>query len=353
MGTESIEASFLSIFALITFFIFLIINKYSSRIKNGALLDTIFNKPQAFHETPVSRSGGAAILISFLIFLTIYYLLYSKILYEYLFISLSMFLIGFLDDLKIYIQPLKRLILMVSFLIVIIYFFQIIIEHIEIPFLKFLLKNEIFSTFFVLICFLFIINGANLIDGFNGLLTINLIIINVILTYINLNNSNLEFSFVLIAQIIILLTFLLFNFPNAKIFLGDSGAYLAGALVALNTIISNNLNPNITSFFFCTLLFYLFFEVVFSFIRKVIQNKSPIHPDNMHLHMLTYYKIVPKFGKNSSNFINSIIINIIYLFLILPGFYFQENPTVSRLWFFALLLIYTIIYSRLYRLTKN
>ena len=144
MGTESIEASFLSIFALITFFIFLIINKYSSRIKNGALLDTIFNKPQAFHETPVSRSGGAAILISFLIFLTIYYLLYSKILYEYLFISLSMFLIGFLDDLKIYIQPLKRLILMVSFLIVIIYFFQIIIEHIEIPFLKFLLKNEIF-----------------------------------------------------------------------------------------------------------------------------------------------------------------------------------------------------------------
>ena len=93
-----------------------------------------------------------------------------------------------------------------------------------------MLKNEIFSTFFVLICFLFIINGANLIDGFNGLLTINLIIINVILTYINLNNSNLEFSFVLIAQIIILLTFLLFNFPNAKIFLGDSGAYLAGCV---------------------------------------------------------------------------------------------------------------------------
>jgi UDP-N-acetylmuramyl pentapeptide phosphotransferase/UDP-N-acetylglucosamine-1-phosphate transferase len=264
-----------------------------------------------------------------------------------------MFLIGFLDDLKIYIQPLKRLILMVSFLIVIIYFFQIIIEHIEIPFLNFLLKNEIFSTFFVLICFLFIINGANLIDGFNGLLTINLIIINVILAYINLNNSNLEFSFVLIAQIIILLTFLLFNFPNAKIFLGDSGAYLAGGLVALNTIISNNLNPYISSFFFCTLLFYLFFEVLFSFIRKVIQNKSPVYPDNMHLHMLTYYKIVPKFGKNSSNFINSIIINIIYLFLILPGFYFQENPTLSRLWFFALLLIYTIIYSRLYRLIKN
>ena len=131
-----------------------------------------------------------------------------------------------------------------------------------------MLKNEIFSTFFVLICFLFIINGANLIDGFNGLLTINLIIINVILTYINLNNSNLEFSFVLIAQIIILLTFLLFNFPNAKIFLGDSGAYLAGALVALNTIISNNLNPNITSFFSALYYFIYFLKLSFHLLER-------------------------------------------------------------------------------------
>ena len=44
-------------------------------------------------------------------------------------------------------------------------------------------------------------------------------------------------------------------------FLGDSGAYLMGSMVALNIIITNNLNPNISSFFFCTLLFYLFFEV--------------------------------------------------------------------------------------------
>ena len=45
--------------------------------------------------------------------------------------------------------------------------------------------------------FLFVINGANLIDGFNGLLAINLIIINIILTYININNANTEFSFLI------------------------------------------------------------------------------------------------------------------------------------------------------------
>ena len=216
-----------------------------------------------------------------------------------------------------------------------------------------ILSNKVFSTIFVLLCFLFIINGANLIDGFNGLLAINLIIINVILAYININSTNNEFAFFIIAQIIILIIFLLFNFPNSKIFLGDSGAYLIGSLVSLNTIITNNLNPNISSFFFCTLLFYLFFEVFFSFLRKLSQNKSPVYPDGNHLHMLVYYKLSSNFGKIKANFLNSIFINIFYLLLVLPGLYFLENPILSRIWFFSLLLIYLLIYLRLYRLTKN
>ncbi len=68
MGTESIEASFLSIFALISFFIFLLVSKYSNKIKSGALLDQNFSKPQAFHDTPVTRSGGIAAIISLNIF---------------------------------------------------------------------------------------------------------------------------------------------------------------------------------------------------------------------------------------------------------------------------------------------
>ena len=98
-----------------------------------------------------------------------------------------------------------------------------------------------------------------MIDGFNGLLGINLLIINIILLVINLNNANLEFSFLLISQIIILLSFLLFNFPKAKIFLGDSGAYLVGSLSALNVIITNNLNPNIS------FLFFMHFVILFIF----------------------------------------------------------------------------------------
>ena len=352
MGTDSIEASFLSIFALICFFIFLIVSKYAHKIRGGALFDKDFLKPQAFHDLPITRSGGIAAILSLSIFFIIYYLLYAEVLYDYIFISYSAFLVGFLDDLRINIKPLTRLTIMLILLFIFIYFLPIKILNIDIPFLSFLMSNHMFSSIFVLLCFLFIINGANLIDGFNGLLAINLIIINIILVYINIDN-NLAFSLLLISQIVILLSFLLFNFPNAKIFLGDSGAYTMGAITSLNTIITNNLNPNISSFFFCTLLFYLFFEVFFSFFRKLSQEKSPIYPDDKHLHMLSFYKISNIYGKNKGNYLNSVLINLIYLILIIPGLYLMHDPQLSRYWFFILLLIYLVIYSRLYHLTKN
>jgi UDP-GlcNAc:undecaprenyl-phosphate/decaprenyl-phosphate GlcNAc-1-phosphate transferase len=353
MEPESIELSFLSIFTLITFFIFLSVSKFSNKLKKGILLDKDFLKPQAFHSFAVSRSGGIAGIISLNIFFVIYYLIYSEILYEYVFVSNLMFLVGFFDDIKIKIRPSIRLLLMIFVLIFLIYFIPIKILNIDIPFLPPLLQNNIFSSAFVLLCFLFIINGANLIDGFNGLLAINLIIINIVLVYINITNGNNEFSIFIIAQIIILLSFLLFNFPNAKIFLGDSGSYLMGSLIALNSIITNNLNPNYSSFFFCILLFYLFFEVFFSFFRKIVQRKSPVHPDNKHLHMLVYEKISSIFGKDKSNYINSIIINFVYFILVFPALFFAKDPVFSRYWFFSLIAIYLFIYLRLYRLTKN
>ena len=102
----------------------------------------------------------------------------------------------------------------------------------------------------------------------------------------------------------ITLIFIVYNFPKAKIFLGDSGAYLLGALIAISTINTNNLDPSISSFFFCILLFYLFFEVFFSFFRKIFVVKtSPLFSDNKHLHMLLYkFLLKTSNDKLSSNY---------------------------------------------------
>ncbi len=353
MQSESIELGFLSIFSLLTFFIFLLVSKFSNKILSGALMDNDFEKPQAFHSEPVSRSGGLASIISLFIFFYFYYLLYSEILFNYLFIATGIFLIGSLDDFKVKIKPITRLFVMIIILFILIYFLEIKIKSLDLIFLNSLIDINFFSVLFTLLCFLFIINGANLIDGFNGLLAINLIIINSFLLYINLKNNNLEFSIFLISQLTILICFLMFNFPRAKIFFGDSGSYLFGALISLNTIITNNLNPDISSFFFCILLSYLFFEVFFSFIRKIYQKKSPFFPDNKHLHMLSYEKILRYFGKEKSNYMNSFLINIVYFILVLPSVYFAYNPLICKFWFLALIICYLIIYQRINTIKQN
>ena len=352
MQTDSIELSFLSIFTFITFFIFLIASKYSHKLNNGILLDKDFLKPQAFHNEAISRSGGIAGLLSLFIFLSIYYLLFSEILYQYIFVCTSLFLVGYLDDIKKRVSSNIRLILMIISLIIFINLLSIEIKNIDLIFLSSWLDNKIFSTIFVLLCFLFIVNGANLIDGFNGLLAINLLIINSVLLYVNLNNNIFEFSIFLTAQIIILLCFLLFNFPRAKIFLGDSGSYLFGSLIALNIIFTNNSDTTLSAFFFCILLFYLFYEVFFSFFRKLLQKKSPLLPDQNHLHMLVYKYLEKNYPSRNNNHLTSLYLNIVYLILVSPGIYFMHNPLFSRYWFFVLLAFYTVFYLRLYKTIK-
>ena len=215
------------------------------------------------------------------------------------------------------------------------------------------MKNSIFSMFFVIICFLFIINGANLIDGFNGLLAIHLLIINTILMFLNFNSGNQNLGWIITAQIIILFSFLVFNFPKAKIFMGDSGSYLFGSLVAFNIIQTNNSNTEISSFFFCILLFYLFFEVFFSFFRKLYLKRSPLKPDKNHLHMLLYNFLEKSEKFKDCNYLNSVIINSVYLCLIFPAIFFTDNGVICRYLFFSLLVFYMVFYYLLYSFERK
>jgi UDP-N-acetylmuramyl pentapeptide phosphotransferase/UDP-N-acetylglucosamine-1-phosphate transferase len=341
------------IFSLISFFITFFISKNSKKFFSGILLDKDFLKPQAFHKEPVARIGGLTILLLFTFFVLSYFFMFDIYLKDYFMISLLLFILGFLDDLKVKINPNARLALMIIALVFCINIFSIQIPRSGLEFLDLWLENNIFQICFVLLCFLFVINGSNLVDGFNGLLAIQFLLINSIFLIINLLNQNENLSIILFTQIIIVLSFLLFNFPKAKIFLGDSGSYLLGSLIALNTIKSYELNSEISPFFFAGVLFYLFYEVFFSFIRKALIKKSPLKPDNNHLHMLLYAWLFNIKKIKNSNYITSIIINSCYLLLQIPLFYFQNNGLISRYWFFLSIILYTITYLRLYSFSKK
>ena len=101
------------------------------------------------------------------------------------------FLLGFLDDIKINIKPKIRLSLMIIILIVLAKYNNFYLEKTGIEVLNnWLMNSEIFSLIFICLCFLFIINGANLIDGYNGLLGFHSLIIIINLFFVNYLNGN-------------------------------------------------------------------------------------------------------------------------------------------------------------------
>ena len=344
---------FFIFFSLISFFSTYLTTRYSKLFFSNSLLDKDFSKPQAFHKVAIGRVGGTAILFLFSLFTLFYFLAFDIFLKDYFIISVLLFFLGFLDDIKIKINPNVRLILMLVTLTVCINIFSIQITKSGLQFLNTWLENNIFQTCFVLLCFLFIINGANLIDGYNGLLAIHFLIINSILLGINLVNQNYDISLILISQIIIVFSFLFFNFPRAKIFLGDAGSYLCGSLLAINIVKCQQLNPEISAFFYSSILFYLFYEVFFSFVRKSLKNKSPLKPDKLHLHMLLYNFLLKSKKITNANYKTSTLVNVVYFLLIVPSVYFQENAIFSRYYFFFLIAFYTFVYYFLKKFKKK
>ena len=342
---------FLVIFSLFFYkYFFLFLNKFNSKL----FIDDEFKKPQAFHETSVSTYGGIGIFISLLILCLYLFLSKQIIYYEYLSFCTLFFILGLMEDLKFNLKPKLRLIIMIVFLIILVISNNFYIENTGIELLNRLLEIDIFALFFICLCFLFIVNGSNLIDGYNGLLSIHALIILINLFFVNYFGGNNDLAFLIFSMILILAVFLKYNFPKAKLFLGDSGSYLIGTIIAISTIKTSIANPLISPFYFCILLFYLFFEVFFSFIRKIVMEKrSPLFPDNKHLHMLVYkYLLKKNDNKLKSNYSVALILNLTYLIMIMPPIFMMESGMFCKYYSVLLFVTYLFSYKKIYEKIK-
>ena len=336
---------------LISFPLILLANFFL--VKNYNLLflkktkDSEFYKPQAFHFKTTPRIGGFLIFLFLTSFLIIFY---NKNLFFFQVITLGtfFFLLGFLGDLNINIKPELRLFFMLIVSFFIIYFLDIRIFNAQLSILNNLINShKIISSIFVCLALLFVIKGCNFIDGFNGLLIIHSIIILGILYFINSQNSNDDhIKYFILFSIIVCISLLFFNFPKARIFLGDSGAYFLGSIISLVIIELSNLNKIISPFFFAGILFYISFEVFFSFFRKIIfLGSSPLKPDKKHLHMLFFKSIFSRVKKiERANYLTGLLINFFYFLLIFPLLFFYKDKIFCQIYFLILLIVYLFSY---------
>jgi UDP-GlcNAc:undecaprenyl-phosphate/decaprenyl-phosphate GlcNAc-1-phosphate transferase len=301
--------------------------------KNDLLMDDhTSDLPQKMHDIPTPRVGGLGIFIASFLFC-----IDNRLGLILLACSIPTFFAGFFEDLFSNLSPKKRLLIMVVSAILAIYFLD-----------AYVTDFGLFTTpkwMGIIISFIAILglpNGANLIDGFNGLLAgTSLIVFGTfgILAYQLADADIANICFVICASLI---GFLAFNYPKGRIFMGDGGAYFIGFVMAVLAMMLAQRHTKISPFFILLCISYPVIEVIFSFIRRGLQKgANPLEPDTQHFHHLINAKIAN--GDNSKT-----VLYILPL-VILPniiGLINYNNQSIL----IAAVLLFVIVYLGIYKM---
>ena len=139
-----------------------------------------------------------------------------------------------------------------------------------------------FATVFWLIA---VPNIVNLIDGFDGLAGGLGMFMAVTLGIVGLLSEQLAVAWFAFAMAGSLLGFLVFNFPPAKIFLGDGGAYLIGFFIAALSLVSSH-KGSIAAVLLVTIvaLGVPILDTAFALLRRGVRGFPLFHADDEHIH---------------------------------------------------------------------
>ena len=165
----------------------------------------------------------------------------------------------------------------------------IIIDNIDIPFIKIDSQNEMFYKVLTVCWIIGITNALNLIDGLDGLSTgISIISCISLLIIFALNGSPLISIILINALCGSLVGFLPYNFNPAKTFIGDTGSNFLGYCLSIISIMG--IAKTYTAIVIVAPLIVLalpLFDTVMAICRRLIHGKSLkaiIEPDANHLH---------------------------------------------------------------------
>jgi UDP-GlcNAc:undecaprenyl-phosphate GlcNAc-1-phosphate transferase len=150
-------------------------------------------------------------------------------------LSLAMFGLGLWDDLSV--LGAKRKLLGQMAIASAAYWLGIAINRFQIPFTGQIVDLGFWSWLVTVFWLVALTNLINLIDGVDGLAGGICLMLMVLLTYVGGGAGSM--SFIAAGMAGALLGFLWFNFPPARIYMGDGGAYFLGFLVGCLTISSS------------------------------------------------------------------------------------------------------------------
>lgn len=234
------------------------------------------------HTKPTPLLGGIGIFLSFLLG----YILFGRESTLMLSILISSFLIlilGIFDDLKPIPAKIKFIFHFVVAAIVVFYgnltlgsfdLFGIVIDF------------GVLSPYVTMFIIVAIINAMNLIDGLDGLCagisSIYFLTIGIIALILNqYNGLDIVLSFIMFGSC---MGFLVFNFPPAKIFMGDTGSTFLGLMISVIMLLGFK-TVTLTSLVIPLALLALpILDTLFAIIRRAVNKKPLGEADKEHIH---------------------------------------------------------------------
>ena len=314
--------------------------------------------PQKIHHNPTLRIGGISIAIA--VFLALVFSghflgmgVEDQLLIGQIFLAtLPVFISGVLEDLRKNVSANWRLLAGFVSAGAFIAFANIAIANVAIMWVDSLLSIWIVAVIFTAISIVAHTNGMNIIDGLNGLALGNSALALLAISYLA---YIAEIDVVAIYAVILLgaiAGLFFFNFPYARIFIGDGGAYLFGTSIAFLVIILANQSDEGSPLSALLIVIYPCYELLRSTVRRLRRVHTVMMPDNMHLHS-KIYRFVHHYIQNRvihpkryANPIASVIVLLLPCFATISAVIWHGHN--SLLWISVILFIVT--YELLYKL---
>lgn len=240
------------------------------------------------HPTAIPRLGGIGLLAAFYaivtaIFLTDHLSHHSiKILCVLIVGATATFALGFWDDLR----PVRAHWKLAGQIAIatLVYFADIRIEVFKNPVTDANLALGIYSYFATVLWLVTLTNLINLIDGIDGLAGGISLMLMVLLANLGGNGPGIV-MLMSVGLAGALLGFLKFNYPPARVYMGDSGAYFIGFLIGILSILNSHKGTLVAALIAPTFALALpLVDVCLAVIRRGLPGLPLFRPDRQHIH---------------------------------------------------------------------
>jgi UDP-GlcNAc:undecaprenyl-phosphate GlcNAc-1-phosphate transferase len=293
------------------------------------------------HKTPVPRLGGIALAGAFaLAALTIYFFFplsaaSANTLAVVSFGSLAMFGLGFWDDLRP-LGPKFKLAGQIAIASAV-YFSNVRIEIFKNPLTDTEMTLGVFGYSLTVLWLVSITNLINLIDGIDGLAGGICLMLMFLLANVGMG-GDLGFSMLLAITVAgSLIAFLRFNYPPAKIYMGDGGAYFLGFVIGILSIVNSNKGTVAAALIAPAFALALpIVDVGLAVLRRGLRGLPVFRPDQKHIH----HHLITLGISRERTLLNLYTVCLLCLFLAFGVFYLQGRmlPLYTGLLFLVLII---------------